>query len=185
MVALRVRPFFYASFAEDDNVSGRGGRYPFLDPVREDLLRIKWLWVACCFSPVIYFLIARAIDAWWFREAAAPGLLPVSSSYGRFFSQLFLAAIVALQAALVVLRRWFNRRAVAQAETLRALVAIYMKRTLVLLAVSECAVLGGFLYFVAFGDMRAVLVGGIFSYLFYAQSYPSEEGLARLATRLR
>lgn len=163
----------------------QGGRYPFLEPVREELRRAKWIWTACCFSPIIYFLIARAIHSWLFRDAVNPGFLHLDPSQSHLGARFFLAYIVALQAALIALRRWFNRRAAVTAVSLREIMAIYMKRTLVLLGLSECAVLGGFLYFVALGDLKAVLIGGVFSYLFYAQSYPSEEGLARLASRLR
>ena len=165
-------------------MNANSGRHPFLDPVRTELHRAKWIWSACCFSPIIYFLVARAIYVWWFRDAAVAGFLHLGEAQVRFASQLFLGYIVALQASLIVLRRWFNRRALAQAKTLFELMAAYLKRTLVLLALSEGAVLGGFLYFVMVGDLKAVLIGGVFSYLLYAQSYPSEEGLARLARRM-
>ncbi len=159
----------------------RYGRYPQLEPVFAELLRAKRIWLACCFSPFVYFIAARAVASWFFAERPQPGLLDVSNEWRAILPNVFLLYAVALQGALVGLRRFFNRRASKNAGDLRRVAAIYMTRTLVLLALSECAVLGGFLFFLALGDMKAVFVGGVISFIFYAQSYPSEEGLARLA----
>ncbi|MGB9691918.1 MAG: hypothetical protein ACPL7D_07085 [Candidatus Sumerlaeaceae bacterium] len=161
------------------------GRYPFLDPVRGELLKAKWIWVACCFSPIIYFFLARAVEVWSFRDAAKSGLVGLDPENRDRAAKAFFLFAVSLEAAVLSLRHWFNRRARSGTTTLQEVMSLYLKRTIVLLAVSECAVLGGFVYFLLFGDMRALLIGGVLTYLYYAQSYPSEEGLARLAEPLR
>ncbi len=156
-----------------------------MDPVRHELIRAKWIWTACCFSPIIYFLVARLVDMWWFRDKARPGFVGLSPESAPLAATLFLAYGLSLEVFLLFLRRWFNRKLSFQSTSLQQAVGTYLRRTLVLLAVSECAVLGGFVYFLLFGDIRALLIGGVLTYLYYAQSYPSEEGLASLTEGLR
>jgi hypothetical protein len=163
----------------------RQGRFPRLDPAREELLRAKWIWTGCCFAPIIYFVVARAVDVWCFGQSGQRGFMPLQAAALLLAARIFLLYLVALQAGLMVLRRWFDRRGRRLAADLKRLGALYLRRTIVLLAISESAVLGGLIYFLAFGDIKAVLIGGVASYLFYAQSYPSELGLARLAGIVR
>lgn len=111
------------------------------------------------------------------------GLLELDPQSVRVASRVFLFAMIGLEVALLGLKRWFDEQARRVEQDLFQAMKIYLKRTLVLLALSELPALGGLLFFLACGNMRAVFIGGVAAYLFYAQSYPSEEGLARLTKR--
>lgn len=162
----------------------RTGKYPFLDPVRDELNRTKWLWLACCFSPIIYFLLARWIYEQWFRESNRGGLLNLASPEFAYAPQLFLAGILLIEPFLLWVKWYYDRKAKTSA-TLPELMAYYRLQTFICLALSDLAAFAGFIFFILTGEMKSVLIGGVVAFIYYAQSYPSEEGLARRAFALR
>jgi len=161
-------------------VSGVGRRFPEVDPIREELERTKWVWLACCVAPLIYLLAAHWIQRQWFEEKGRAGFLSLDGEARSTLAIAFLGAEVFLQGLILVVRRYFAVQLTKnRSQGIKLLMALYRKRTLGLCAISETAALLGFLYFLAVGDFRALFVGGVAAYIFYAQSYPSEHGLAR------
>jgi len=161
-------------------VSGLGRRFPEVDPIRDELERTKWIWVACCVAPLIYLLAAHWIQRQWFHEKGHAGLLTLEGQTRSLLAIIFLGAQILLQGAVTGVRHYFGVQLTKnRPQGIKVLMALYRKRTLVLCAISETAALLGFLYFLAVGDFRALFVGGVAAYIFYAQSYPSEHGLAR------
>lgn len=161
-------------------VNGLGRRFPEVDPIRDELERMKWIWVACCVAPLIYLLAAHWIQRQWFQEKGHAGLLTLQGQTRSLLAIVFLGTEILLQGLISVVRRYFAVQLTKnRPQGIKALMAVYRKRTLILCAISETAALLGFLYFLAVGDFRALFVGGVAAYLFYAQSYPSEHGLAR------
>jgi hypothetical protein len=159
-------------------------RHPALEPVSEELRRVKWLWCVCCLSPVLYLAIARFLKAVYFIPGEREGLTRLPPGQYEIAAISFLVVTLSLQVALLVVRNRFRARMCEPAAGLVRLMQLYRKRTIFLLAVSDTAGLLGFVLFLLRGDLRAVLVGGVLALAYYAQSYPSERGLAAYAKDL-
>src|SRR5207248_1209336 len=88
-------------------------RYPQLNAVRDDLNRLKIMWIVCCGSPLIYLFAARLIIDNCFAPPAIPGFAPMS---GPTFNKVligFAGVAGAIQGVLYFIRRFYNRKMLA------------------------------------------------------------------------
>lgn len=152
-------------------------RYPALEPVHGDLVRLKLLWAICSASPLFYLWLGHLLASHWFH-ADKPGLLSLSPD--RLDSITGAATVLAFlaQIAMLVARRWCDRVSARNSKSVAQVMQYYTRRTYVQLALAETTVIMGFCLFMAGGDVRSLLLFGLLGLFYYAQCYPSETGLA-------
>jgi len=151
------------------------GRLPTgLQSAREEIRRLKFLWVLCCLTPLLYMLVARAIDVSWFQPSGRRGLLQIHSSTYLVVTGVFACTAGFLQVVIFIVKR--NYAAEMRKPSLKPadVLQIFKKRTIILAALSESAVLLGFILFLFRGDLTAVFGFGVLAFVYYAESYPAD-----------
>ena len=143
----------------------------------EELQRMRVWWNLCCLSPLLYLSLSLWIDARYFGDSDKPGgLLNPGQQEGIVLWAGFGVLATCIGAAQV-----FIRRKPAQSPgNLAVVTRVFRRRMMVQLVLSDLTAFLGFLVFLLSGDMRAVLAGGVASFLYYALSFPSDGALARL-----
>lgn len=153
-------------------------RFPELDSVRSDLHRLKVMWIICCLSPLFYLFVARLISKAWFDfNTQQHGFLGLSDRNYVILAAIFGALAVALQGVIIFLRQRYAAEMRRTGRSAMLLLQIYMRRTIFLMGLSETTIFLGFILFLLNGDIRAIFVFGLIGLFYYAQSYPSEQGL--------
>ena len=154
-------------------------RYPQLNAIRDDLNRLKLLWIACCASPLIYLFAASLIGESYFN-AEKHGFGNLSAEAFRRILIGFAAAGAAVQCLMLYFRHSFQALLRAHAGDLGELLRLYTRRTYLMIAASECAIVLGFVLFLIQGRLDVLFGFCILGMVYYAQSYPSESGLGAL-----
>lgn len=154
---------------------------PELEPIREDLLRLKLMWIFCCVSPILYLILARFISSNFFNDADHPGLFPLDPHQYRAVMITFAAAALLLQPVIFLIRSRFAKEMRRRGGHAVRLMQIYWRRTFALFAVCEATIFLGFLLFILNGRLSDIVIFGSLGLVYYAQSYPSESGLRALA----
>ncbi|MCX7019106.1 MAG: hypothetical protein WCK47_12795 [bacterium] len=145
---------------------------PGLKTAREEIKRLKFLWALCCLTPLLYMLIARAIDDSWFQPAARHGFVAMRGSTYIVVSGVFACAAGFLQILIFIVKRNYAAEIRKPALKPTEIMQILKKRTIILAAISESAILLGFILFLLRGDLAAMFAFGVLAFVYYAQSYP-------------
>lgn len=159
-------------------------RNPHLDSVRDDLNRLKLLWVVSSTSPLLYLAVSHYVKLTFFNPPTEVGLAPLSPQH---FTWAVLACAV-FAAGMQMVQLYLRRRyagAMGQGKHVTSLLRLYRNRTLALMAASEVPVLLGFGLFLMQGDLRVLFLFGLVSLVLYGQSYPSETTLGSYAKSRR
>jgi hypothetical protein len=151
---------------------------PRLDTIKPDLIRLKTTWMLCCSSPILYLMAANLIRTHWFQDGGLTKLTPIQEKVSLWIAGGIVAG---LQIALLVVWATYRRKLKESASHLSTLIRVYSRRTFFMMALSEIAALLGFALFLVNGQLPIVFAFGVASMLLYAQSYPSERGLASAA----
>lgn len=154
-------------------------RNPQLDSVRDDLHRLKLLWILSTTSPLLYLAISHYIRLTFFT-ASERGFAPLSAGQFQWLVALFAVLAAGIQAVHLVIRRRYAA-SLSAAPHVTTLLRLYRNRTLSLMAASEAPVLLGFILFLVQGHLWSVFLFGLVSMIYYAQSYPSETRLGSYA----
>ena len=117
--------------------------------------------------------MAQLIRDYWFTAVRPKGLLGLTPEAYRATVAGFATVAAALQAAILLAKFRFGALVRGNADKPARVTQLCMWRTLVLIALSETAVLLGFMLFLVQGQMATVFGFGLVSFLYYAQSYPS------------
>jgi O-antigen ligase len=152
-------------------------RSPELEPIRNDLVKLKVMWSMCCVTPILYLVIAQVITTNVFAWRETPGFFHVGNEAYRYLLMGVLGLALLAQGLIVYVRRFYERRMRSGSRHAAKLLQCYLKRTLFLVILSETTVLSGFILFILNGQLAAVFATGLVGLLYYAQSYPSERGL--------
>lgn len=156
------------------------GRYPELAPIRNELHRLKIMWVLCCLSPLAYLGLALYVTQKWFSWREQRGLFKFSDQTYLILAIVFGLMALALEAVILLIRKRYDERMRAAGRAVVQLMELYSRRTFILVALCETAIMIGFVFFLLSGRLDAVLASGILGLLYYAQSYPSEQGLGEI-----
>ncbi len=151
-------------------------RNPQLDVVREDLNRLKLLWVLSTTSPLLYLAVSHYIRLTFFGPPDDNGFSPLSPQAFQIAFGACAAVALGVQGLHCYLRRRFDSE-LCSGKHVTELLRFYRNRTLALMGASEAPVLMGFGLFLVQGQLWTVFLLGAMSLVYYAQSYPSETGL--------
>lgn len=158
-------------------------RFPKLEPVRDDLNRLKITWGLCCASPILYLLFSQFIQQTYFTaKEMGFAQLPWNTYRVTVISAALLALTV--QALMFYVRRKHEREMRSTCKSAHQMLKIYSRSTFKLMLLSEAVVILGFCLFLLNGQAPVLLAFGIAGMVYYAQSYPSESRLASIAQSL-
>ncbi len=160
-------------------LTGAFPRSPYLDSVRDDLNRLKLLWILSTTSPLLYLAISRYIKLTFFT-ATEMGFAPLPVDKFQMMVIAFALMAAGVQIAHVVMRHRFSS-GLQDGRNLTVLLRVYRNRTLSLMAISEIPVVLGFILFIVQGHLWSIFLFGVASLFYYAQSYPSETLLGTYA----
>ncbi len=155
-------------------------RDPQLDAVRDDLNRLKLLWVVSTTSPLLYLTVSHYIRLTFFGPPDDLGFSTLTAQAFQYAVGACAAVAVGVQALHFFLRRRFASD-LRSGKHVTELLRVYRNRTLALMAASEAPVLMGFVLFLVQGQQWTVFLFGALSLVYYAQSYPSETMLGKFA----
>jgi heme O synthase-like polyprenyltransferase len=158
-------------------------RFPQLEPVRDDLNRLKITWGLCCASPILYLLFSQFIQQTFF-SAHEMGFAQLPFSQYRFAVIGAACAALAIQALMFYVRRRHESEMRRTCKSAAQLLKVYSRSTFKLMLLSEAVVIFGFILFLLNGQSAVLLAFGIAGMVFYAQSYPSEGRLGSIARTL-
>lgn len=155
-------------------------RHPHLEVVKDDLNRLKLMWGMCCASPILYLFFAQLVQQACF-SADEMGFARLTPATYKWFFGSAIALGVAVQLGMLWVRRTHRSKALVAARNPHQLLAAYQRRTVHLMLLSEVVVILGFTLFLLNGQAAMIFGFGIAGMLLYAQSYPSERELNKLA----
>ena len=153
---------------------------PRLDIIKPDLVRLKTIWMLCCSMPMFYLVIAHLIRAHIF-DGEQSGFASLPHVQYNYLLWALIGLGMACQLVMLGVRMVYGKKLQAAAGNLSALIRVYSRRTFIMIGLSETTALLGFILFLVNGQFPVVFAFGIASMLLYAQSYPSERGLASVA----
>ena len=154
---------------------------PRLDIIKPDLLRLKTAWMICSASPILYLFLADLVRTNWFE--GGKGLANLSALQDKYLIWSVGAVVCILELVLLMVRFKFQSKLDEAASSLSTLIRTYTKRTFIMIALCETTAVLGFIVFLMDGHLPIICAFGIASMMMYAQSYPSERGLAAAARK--
>lgn len=151
-----------------------------MEAMRVELVKLKTMWSLCCFTPILYLLVAQIVASRVFASREVPGFIRLQDETYR--ALLFGAGglAISLQGTILWVRRFYDTRMRSASRDAARLLHFYTRRTFVLVALSETMALIGFVLFLLNGQLSAAFCGGLIGMIFYAQSYPSETRLREI-----
>jgi hypothetical protein len=138
------------------------------------MVAVYRLWMLGLTSPVIYLLIAAAVNRLVFAERTVPGFWPLSADvYGRLLVVLAVISVAAVPIVLYLKKNWAGKvSAEAESEAATLLDSTHGRRFAAIFIICDTVALIGLILFLVQGRFNAVLLFGVIALLNYAAAYP-------------
>jgi hypothetical protein len=140
----------------------------------DSMVAVYRLWMFGLTSPVIYLLIAVAVNRLVFDKRTVPGFWPLSADMYRWvLAGLAVISIAAVPAVLYLKKNWADKVATdAEGEAGTILDSARGRRFVAIFIICDTVAMFGLILFLVQGRFNAVLVFGVIALLNYAAAYP-------------
>lgn len=142
--------------------------------VRREIARERWLWRFFLCLPVLYLLLCVAINNLYFLPNHISGFIVLKKSVLKIIFYFACAFATAAACAIIVIKGVFSAKIDSAKPDEKKIITLLRTRLIVLASLCDTTSAMGVILFLLGGDLRHMMIFGIFALVLYAQICPRE-----------